>query len=431
MTADSVTSEPHVASYYAASVVGGTTYPTLRGAVEADICIVGGGYAGLSAALELAERGFDVVLLEANRVGWGASGRNGGQIVTGYAAGMGQMRKWVGRDDARRLWALAEEAKALLRDRVRDHAIDCDLKAGYLFAALKDRHIDELRAEKTLWEDEYGYPGLELVDRDGVRAEVDTSAYCGGLLDSGGGHLHPLNYALGLARAALAGGVRVFEGARVLRIDRGPRPSVTTAQGSVSARHLVLCGNAYLGDMVPELRRKIMPVGTYIIATAPLSADRAKALIANDIAVADVKLALDYYRLSADRRVLFGGKVSYTTLPPRNLAAAMRRAMLRVFPQLGDLGVDYVWGGNVAITAERSPHIGRLDGGIYFAQGFSGHGVALTGIAGRVIAEAVAGTAERFDLFARLPHQSFVGGRALRTPLLALAMLYFRLRDLL
>ena len=431
MMADLVTPEPHANSYYAATAMGRAAYPELRGAIDADICIVGGGYAGLSAALELAGRGFDVVLLEANRVGWGASGRNGGQIVTGFAAGMGKIEKWVGGDDARRLWALAEDAKALLRDRVRDHAIDCDLKAGYLFAALKDRHIEELRAEKALWEDGYGYPGLALLDRDGVRAEVDTPAYCGGLLDRGGGHLHPLNYALGLARAAASAGVRIFEGARVERIDRGPRPSVATEQGAVRAAHLVLCGNAYLGDLVPELRRKIMPVGTYVIATEPLADDRAKALIANDIAVADVKFALDYYRLSADRRVLFGGRVSYTTLPPPNLSAAMRRTMLRVFPQLDDVAVAYVWGGNVAITAERSPHIGRLDNEIYFAQGFSGHGVALTGIAGRVIAEAVAGTAERFDLFARLPHQSFIGGRALRTPLLALAMLYFRLRDLL
>ncbi len=423
--------EPHVDSYYAASANGMVDHPTVQGTVAADVCIVGGGYTGISAAIELAARGYDTVLVEGNRIGWGASGRNGGQIVTGFASGMDKIRNQVGEADAKILWALAEEAKSLLYERIREHAIECDLKRGYLFAAVKPRHIDELRAEAEGCNSDNGYDQFELLDRDRMGEEVASAAYCGGLLDHGGGHFHPLNYALGLARVAVAGGVRIFEGSPVIGITGQANPVIETSAGTIRAKYVVLCGNAYLGDLVPVLRRKVMPVGTYVIATEPLAESLAKRLIPNDLAVADVNFVLDYFRLSADRRMLFGGKVSYTTMPPPSLKSSMRRSMVRVFPDLAEARVDYVWGGNVAITVERSPHIGRLSDNIYFAQGFSGHGVAMTGIAGRVVAEAIAGTAERFDAFERLPHHSFVGGRLLRTPLLALAMLYFRIRDML
>jgi len=251
------------------------------------------------------------------------------------------------------------------------------------------------------------------------------------LLDAGGGHLHPLNYCLGLADAARATGVRIFEGSRVTGFQGGAHPAAFAEQGVVRAGHLVLCGNAYLGDLVPAIRRKIMPVGTYIGATRPLGEERARSLIRDDIAVADIRLALNYYRLSDDRRMLFGGRVSYSTLEPKNLAGSMQRLMAKTFPQLRDEPIEYAWGGLVAITAERTPHLGRITDNVYFAHGFSGHGVALTGLAGKIVAEAIAGTAERFDLFAKLPHTPFVGGRLLRTPLLVLAMLYARVRDLL
>ncbi len=423
--------DTHVDSYYAASQRGAVDFPALCEEIATDVCIIGGGYSGLSAALELAVRGFEVTLLEANRVGWGASGRNGGQIVSGFSTGLDKIAHWVGMADTKRLWALAEEAKELLRRRVADYHIDCDLKRGYLFAAVKDRQLEELRSERDFCATELGYHQYHLLDRSQTRDEVDTNIYCGGLLDNGGGHLHPLNYALGLARTAAELGVSIYEQSCAIRIRQQPKPTVETDRGTVRAKYLVLCGNAYLGELVPDLRRKIMPVGTYMIATEPLTADVAARLIPNDIAVADVNFVLDYYRLSADRRMLFGGKVSYTTMPPPGLEKAMQRSMLRVFPQMGDVQIEYVWGGNVAITAERTPHIGRLKDDVYFAQGFSGHGVALTGIAGKVIAEAVAGTADRMDLFERLPHRSFVGGRFMRMPLLGLAMLYFRLRDLL
>jgi gamma-glutamylputrescine oxidase len=421
----------HVPSYYAATAIGAPDCPQLSGQIEADVCVVGAGYSGLSAALNLAERGYSVVVLEAARIGWGASGRNGGQICSGYAPGMAKVAGWVGRENARRLWDMAEEAKAIIRERVARHNIPCDLKPGYLHGAVKARHMADLQAEVDLLTTEYGYRDARMVSRAEIESMVATRAYHGGLFDAGGGHLHPLNYCLGLARAAIAAGVRIFEGSEVTRLEMGTRPVAHTAGGMVRSRYLVLGGNAYMGDLVPAIRKKIMPVGTYIATTEPLGENRARALIPSDAAVSDTKFVLDYYRLTADHRLLFGGRVSYTTLPPPNLAQAMRRTMLAVYPHLTDVKFEYVWGGNVAITVERTPHLGRLDGNVYFAHGYSGMGVALTGVAGKVIAEAIAGTAERLDVFAKLPHTTFLGGKHLRTPTLALAMTWYRLRDLI
>ena len=424
--------EPHADSYYLASAEPWADRPALRGQEQADVCVVGGGFAGLSAALNLAERGYRVVLLEANRIGWGASGRNGGQICTAYASGMGAIKRWLGPDDAQRLFDLAEEAKAILRQRVARHQIDCDLKWGYFHGAHKPRQLDDLKAMAERWQADYGYQGLALAETTAsVQQHVSTEAYVGGLYEAGAGHLHPLNYCLGLARAAEAAGVSLYEGSRVVRLEEGPEVLTATAAGAVRAKAVVLCGNAYLGDLIPQIRSRIMPVGTYVAATAPLAPDRARALLPSDAAVTDCNFVLNYFRLSADHRMLFGGGVSYTTFMPPNLPAVMRRKMLGVFPDLADVPFETVWGGNVAITAERTPHFGRIGGNIYFTHGFSGQGVALTGLAGALVAEAVAGEAERFDLFARLPHTAFPGGRLFRTPTLALAMLWYRLRDLL
>ncbi len=423
--------EPHVPSYYTATANPSPEHPVFEGETRADVCVVGAGYTGLTTALELSQRGFKVIVLEAARVGWGASGRNGGQICTGYSASMSGVEKWVGADDALALWRLAEEAKAIIRDRVRRHGIACDLKPGYLYAAPKRRDLEDLRRQQAHLSEDYGYAEARIVEHDEIAAMLETKLYRGGLVDDGGGHLHPLNYCLGLADAALAAGVTIFEGSKVVRVETGARPCVHTARGRVDCDFVALCGNAYLGDLVPSIRARIMPVATYMSATSPMEPERARRLIRDDVAVADTNFVLNYFRLSADHRLLFGGRVSYTAVPPPNLKAAMRRSMLKVYPQLGDVALDYAWGGNVAITVERTPHLGRASENVYFAHGFSGQGVALTGIAGRCLAEAIAGQAERFDLFSRLPHSIFPGGMLMRTPILALAMLWFRLRDLI
>jgi len=360
----------HAESYYAATVPDLPTFPVPEGRLNADVCVVGGGYTGLSTALELAERGFDVVLLEAERVGWGASGRNGGQICTGLHGDMGHLAAWVGAADARRLFALAEEGKEIIRERVRCHAIDCELTWGYFHAASKPRHLRYLATLRDSWA-VGGYRNTELVEgRQATASHVNSPAYIGGLHDSGAGHLHPLKYCLGLARAAQAAGVRIFEGARVTGIARGPRPRLDLAKAQVEADFLVLCGNAYLGDLVPEIRAKVLALGSFIAATVPLGENRARALIPGNAAISDSNYLLNYYRLSIDHRLLFGGRIHYSAEIPADLARAMRRRMLGVFPNLGDVPFERVWGGLIALTPERTPHLGRLSDNVYFAQGF-------------------------------------------------------------
>ena len=417
----------HVDSWYLRTANPMPDHPPLAGDARADVAVLGAGYTGLSAALHLAERGFKVTVLEAKRVGWGASGRNGGQIVTGYNPSIADLGQWVGADDARQLWGLAAEARRLLTDTITRHGIACALTRGYLFAGLKPRHMADLQTMAAEWRG-LGHEGAELLDQGEMRARVGARGYVGGLYDPEGGHLHPLNYALGLAEACRAAGVTIHEGSPVTEIDTGATPSLATARGRVRANALIVAGNALLGSLVPALRRTIAPVGTYIAATERLGRARIRQVLRDDVAVCDMNFVLNYYRRTPDDRLLFGARVSYSGRDPANLRQQMRRSMLKTFPQLADVRFDQVWGGLVDITVNRAPHLGRVGPTSYFAQGFSGQGVALTAIAGRVMAEAVAGQAERFDLFARIPHRTFPGG-PLRTPALMLAMLWFRLRD--
>lgn len=416
-------------SYYAATANAAPRHPALAGEITADVCVVGAGFTGISAALHLAERGYDVVVLEAERVGWGASGRNGGQICTGFSKGMTYVESRVGAEAARACWSVARDAKALIRDRVEKHAIDCGLKWGYLHVADKPRRMRGL-AEDAEELARYGAPDPELLDKVALEERLGSTRYHGALWEPDGGHLHPLNYNLGLAQAAVAAGARIFEQSAATRIENGKQPAVHTAQGTVRAKFIVLAGNAYLGPLSKPLYRRIMPVGSYILATEPLGEDRARALIRDDDAVANTNFVVDYYRLSQDRRMLFGGRASYSMIEPRDLFAFMRPRMLHVFPQLADAKLDYCWGGNIGITMDRMPDVGRLGEAVYYAQGYSGQGVALSGICGKLIADAIAGEAERFDLLSRFRHPPFPGGK-LRTPLLVLGMLWYRLRDAL
>jgi len=425
-------SQAHTHSYYAASANQQINCPTLQGNHTADICVVGAGITGLSAALNLAERGYKVAVLEANLIGWGASGRSGGQMIFGFGCDMSVIEKSAGKIAAKAMWDMSVEAIDILRQRVDQHQIQCDLQQGHLHAAIKPRQMRELEEWQGSLEQQYDYASLSLWGKQQVQSKMASERYIGGLYDANSGHIHPLNYTLGLAKAALDAGVSIYTASAVTKVTRKSKANIChTMQGQVTAEQVLFCGNAYMGKLVPEISSKIMPVGTYIGATEPLGKARAQALINNNMAVADINFVLDYFRMSADYRMLFGGRVSYSTLAPPNLANSMRQRMLGVFPQLADVNMAYSWGGNVAITMNRGPHFGRLGKDLYFAQGFSGHGIAATGLAGKLLAEAVAGQTERFDLFDEISHLPFPGGTLFKTPALILAMAWYRLRDML
>lgn len=405
--------------------------PPLLGETRCDVCVVGAGYTGLLTALHLAERGYRTVVLEADRLGQGASGRNGGQVVSGYNLAMAEVERLVGRDDARRLWLLAEDGKAILQERMRRHGIDCGYRPGFVYAALRPRQMRELERLHAEMTRDYHLPNLALLDRTQVRGYVEGPAYLGGLYDPSAGHLHPLQWLYGLAEAADAAGVDRYEMSRALAVEDPPgRPlTVRTAHGRVQADWLILAGNAYLGALVPGIADTILPVSSFMLTTQPLGAAQARALIPFGGAVSDMNFVLNYYRTTADHRLLFGGGGSYTARHGEGYQRFLLRELRRTFPQLTDIQVHSFWGGNLAITWNRMPHFGQLGARTFFAHGFSGHGLAITTIAGRLMAEAVAGSAERFDVFARIPHARFPGGRLFKAPLVALAMTWYRLRD--
>lgn len=419
-------------SYYEASVKRPEPCPPLEGVVQADVVVVGGGFAGLSAALEMAQRGLSVVLLEADRIGSGASGRNGGQAIVGYASGQGPFEEQLGAADAQRAWDMSLQAVDLIEQRIADHGIHCDWRRGYTYVADSAKKARALREEC----DDHHRRGVPSAWAEGadVARFVDSPRYVAAFHEQRSGHLHPLKYALGLARAAQAAGVQVFEHSPVTALKRGATLVASTPQGVVTARFGVLAGNcmlpAYGPAVAPDIAPRTMPVGTYMVGTAPLDPALCARLIPNGAAVCDNNFVLDYFRFSADQRMLFGGRVSYTTMTPPNLKSAMAQRMGAVFPALKDVPVEFVWGGFVDISMNRAPDFGRLGDNLYYLQGFSGHGVALTGLAGQLVAEAVAGQAGRFDVFARLRHREFPGGALLRTPSLALGMLWYRLRDM-
>lgn len=421
-------------SYYEASVQRPAPEPALQGAVVADTVVVGAGFAGLSAAIELAQRGHRVVVLEAERVGAGASGRNGGQAIVGYASGQGVFEQQLGRADARRAWDMSLAAVRLIEARTERFGIDCDWVRGYLYVADSPRKARALLSDLEAQERDGGLV-CEVATGPGVQRLIGTQRYHAAAYEAVSGHLHPLKYALGLAAAARSLGVQVFEGSPAVGLSQGPQGVVVrTPQGDVRADHVVLAGNCTLAEhgpqLAPTLAPRVMPVGTYIIATEPLDPDLCARLMPRNAAVCDNNFVLDYFRLSADRRLLFGGRVSYTTRTPKGLQALMQARMCQVFPELAGVAVTHVWGGFVDISMNRAPDFGRLGGRVYYLQGFSGHGVALTGLAGQLVAEAIAGQSAGLDLYARLKHRPFPGGPWLRTPTLALGMLWHRWRDL-
>lgn len=423
-------STEHTRSYYAATANWSTAYPKLEGEIEADVCIIGGGFTGVAAALNLVERGYAVALLEARRISWGASGRNGGQLIGSFADHRKVERK-LGPEAGEIVWRLGLETTELVRRRIEQFSIDCDLKDGYFDAALNPKQMDELLEWKEDRESRnYPYP-LEVVNKEDLHTVVGSNLYVGGVIDGANGHLHPLNLCIGEAKAAAELGVKIFEQSPVTGISPGAKASVRTPHGHVRASHTVLACNAYLGGLAPQLTGRILPAGSYIIATEPLSEQTAREILPRDMAICDQNVVLDYYRLSADRRLLFGGRCNYSGRHPRSISGTLRPRMLKVFPKLDKVRIDYEWGGNIAITINRIPQLGRLDTNIYYAMGYSGHGVAPTHTAGLILAEAIAGNAEKLDVFERIKHLRLPGGKWFASPALALGMFYYRIRDAL
>jgi gamma-glutamylputrescine oxidase len=417
-------------SYYAVTADQSQRHAPLSGAIRCDVAIVGGGLAGLSAALDLRERGLDVAVLEAREIGWGASGRNGGQAIHGLACGQDVIERQLGLADARKVWDMSIEALDLLRRRIARHAIECDWRDGFLGVATSARKGAELARWADETEARYAYPVERIVNADVMRW-VTSPRYHSAIHDPRSGHLHPLKYVLGLAHAAASAGVRIFENTEVAALRQDGGVTLTTAAGEVRAGQVLLAGNVYLQGVAPALESRIMPVGTYIVCSETLAPALADSLIPTRSAVCDTDFVQDYYRTTNDHRMLFGGRVSYGTRTPADLRTSMRRRMVDTFPQLAGTKLDYAWGGFVDITMNRAPDFGRIGAHVYYLQGFSGHGLALTGLAGRIVAEAMTTDASRFDLFGRLKHRSFPGGRLLRTPALVLGMAWYRLKDLL
>lgn len=419
----------HTTSYYAASANPAPERPELMGDHQIDVCIVGAGYSGLSTGLYLAEKGYKVAIIEGARVGWGASGRNGGQIVNGLNASLQTIKKRYGQDTATFVAGLVQEGGEIIRERISTYDIQCDLKDKNIFTGLTSAHMGELEERMKLWAS-YGIKNQEMLDKDQLRKHVNSDLYAGGLIDHSGGHMHPLNLALGEAAAFEQNGGTIYEMSAVIDVDHAAvQPVVKTAKGSMTCKTLVLCGNAYLGHVVPTLTSRVMPVSTQVMATEPLGEARARELIPSDACVEDIRYILDYYRLSGDKRLLFGGGTVYGGADPSDIKAKLQRNMDKVFPQLKGVKIDYAWSGNFALSFSRVPQMGRIGSNTYFAHGYSGHGVTGSHTFGRILAEAIHGDMTRFDVFAKVPWYPFPGGRMFRVPYSVMGSWWYGLRD--
>ncbi|GAA6133910.1 FAD-binding oxidoreductase [Oceaniserpentilla sp. 4NH20-0058] len=418
----------HTASYYAASANDKHIRPSLSEHIKADICIIGAGFTGLSSAIHLAESGFSVIVLEAKRVGFGASGRNGGQIVHSYSRDMDFIEKHYGKEIGTEMGKMAFEGGRIIRRLVQDYNIDCHLKDGGIFAACNEKQLKDLEDKKALWES-HGHDNLVLLDKTQLKNHVGSDRYTGGLLDKSGGHFHPLNLVQGEAAAVESLGGKIFEDSEVIKIDEGSNPVVHTKNGQVTCRYLIVAGNAYLGGLVPKLEAKAMPCGTQVITTEVLSEAQQKQLLPQDNCVEDCNYLLDYYRLSNEGRLIYGGGVTYGAREPSKIKSMIVPNMLKTFPQLKNTKVDFAWTGNFLLTLMRLPQFGRIGKNIYYAQGYSGHGLTSTHLAGKVLSEVIQGDAKRFDVFAGLPQYPFPGGQTFRVPFTAMGAFYYNLKD--
>lgn len=420
-------SQEHTGSYYAATANRITDFAPLLGEQTADICVIGAGFTGISTALHLAERGYNVHVVEANRVGWGASGRNGGQLIGGIS-GEEQIARHHRRDVEEIFGELRWAGHDIIRERVATYGIQCDLKSGYLDVATKQRHLRDFNADYERLQNA-GFPHeVRMLSRHETSEMIGTDAYIGSLLNMGNGHLHPLNLCIGEANAAVSLGATVYEQSKVLRIEHGDRPRVLTSNGSVTADAVVIAGNAY-HFLERKLRGIMFPVNSFIIATEPLADDIVAAINPRDLAVCDPNFLLEYYRLSADKRMLFGARINYFGDDPAVIIKSHRKKLARLYPQLANAGIDYAWGGTIGVPLNRVPQFGRVSDNVFYCQGYSGHGVNVTHLAGRIMADAVAGTMEQFDVFAKVPPVVVPGAHTLRKPLVSLGIMYYWIRD--
>ncbi|MEZ8063726.1 MULTISPECIES: NAD(P)/FAD-dependent oxidoreductase [Vibrio] len=418
----------HTDSFYAHSIPNMPEFPQLQGNIECDVCVVGAGFSGLSSALHLAEKGFKVVVLESAKVGFGATGRNGGQIVNSYSRDVDVIESRYDQPHAKALCDMIFEGGDVIRGLIEKYDIECDHKRGGLFTALNKKQLKGLEHHKKNWE-RYGNDQLTMLDASQVEEAVGTQVYTGGLLDMRGGHIHPLKLALGEAAAFVSLGGQIFEQSAVTSIEKGANPVARTASGSVKSKYLVLAGNAYLGGLAPNISNKAIPCGTQVVATEPLTDEQLKQVLPSDYCVEDCNYLLDYFRLSADKRLLFGGGVVYGARDPQDIESLIRPKLEGIFPQLKGIKIDYTWTGNFLLTYSRMPQFGAFDDNIYYLQGYSGHGVTCTHLAGKLLAEALTGHAERFDAFAQLKHYAFPGGRHFQIPFTAVGAAYYNLRD--
>jgi len=429
-SANDTSPSAHTDSYYAASALPCPEFPTLNQDAEADVCIIGGGYTGLSSALHLAKKGLNAVVLEAEKVGWGASGRNGGHVGTGQRVSQSALEKKHGLETARQLWGLGLEAVDLVRQLIADYDINCDLKEGILHVAAKKSHVEYLKQETEVLRSVYGYEKISFIDKGELDHMVGAGGkYFAAQLDQSSLHLHPLKYAHGLAAAAKEAGARIFENSKVLGYEKGSTLTVRTARGNVKAKTIILACNGYLKKLAPEIAGCIMPINNFVLATEPLPEQLARELIRDDVAVQDSLFVINYWKLSADNRLVFGGGENYTSKFPNDIKSFVRKYMLRVYPQLESTAIDYAWGGTLAITLNRMPSFGTLDSNIYHAHGYSGHGIPTATLAGKVLADAIAGDAAKFNLIADLPSPRFPGGTLFRWPGLVAGMLFYSLMD--
>jgi gamma-glutamylputrescine oxidase len=421
--------QPYVNSYYAATRNPGADYPVLEEVIECDVCVIGAGYTGLSSALFLAEAGYSVTVLEAAKVGFGASGRNGGQLVNSYSRDVDVIEQRYGDKSAEVLGSMIFEGGNIIRQRIEQYGIQCDYRPGGIFAALNSKQLKGLAEQKSSWE-RYGNQQLRMLDANEIGKEVGSKRYVGGLLDMSGGHIHPLNLALGEATAFVGLGGRIFEQSAAVDIKYGEPHIISTAKGRVRAKYLLIAGNAYLSqDLDPRVTRKSMPCGSQIVVTKPLSDSMVKSLITHNYCVEDCNYLLDYFRITGDNRLLYGGGVVYGAREPKDIEQLILPKILKTFPQLKGVEIDYRWTGNFLLTMSRMPQFGRVEKNAYFMQGYSGHGVTCSHLAGKLISEMIRGDAERFDAFASLPHMPMLGGRTFQVPLTAMGAAYYSMRD--